>query len=556
MDRQEVLFIKNMGLSFEEFKSSEFNMLVPFKTPKKLSNLMSELSDEEIYNRVIYSVYNSVNALINSVVSLVAKKVDYNVEQFKNAIGDDRYQLLKKSMFHEVNNRYTNNAIPEVNSRLTLLGGSAQVLGTQREFVFAEQHLNPIAAKLLYDGEWDSLGVEIVKGLDKLSGFISTTDFDKVNEDIKGFKKTVETKTEQIDTDIRNLKLSAERMPSSMEWAEIRKNIQMDKVQANQILDNINKIEQLEAERTRLENALNQEIEAFSTFKRNYEEQYTNTLQSINEVRAADEEKWNSIYPKLTLWKENIDLKIEEVYDGLFGSDDYAEGEPEPGFLKQVEEKFKELVQNIEELKNAKPSKESITALFKMATRMREELDSHPWNSDIMDLSETVNEMGTTLPWAINTTEQEQFTGEYLDGFPVYKKLVKYETEWSNDTPSTLIAGVKDLVNIEGSFSAYSSTDEPQNRKQFPILQISHAAIGAQGDYFYVENNELKFKAGQKTPYIYREAVDKIAINVVIKYTKSTDTQLTIWDRASNHRDPISPSEYAILVARFKNSSR
>ncbi|WP_324673334.1 hypothetical protein U5U50_01700 [Mycoplasma sp. 888] len=527
MDKKELLFIQNMGLSFEEFKNSEFNMLVPFKTPKKLSKLMSNLDDEQIYNKVIYSVYNSVNALINSVVSLVAKKVDYKVEQFKNAIGDDRFELLKKAMFHEVNNRYTNNAIPEVNSRLTLLGNSTQLLGTQREFVFAEQHLNPIAAKLLYDGEWDSLGVEIIKGLDKISGFASSTDLNKVNEDIKGFKNTVETKTEQIDIDIRNLKLSAKRIPSSMELEEIRKNIQMDKVQASQILDNSTKITSLEEQTTSIKSEIQKlKEQAKEIPSKQFIEEVKNNIE-LDKIQAG---KILDNDAKITnLEQETTTLKSE---------------------IQKSKEETKKMEQNVSLAFDNQ--KLRIDELYGIVTA--EDVEDIETNPGLLQLVDFVKKI---IKPSVNITEEEQFTGEFLEGYPIYKKLIResYNDADIDDNPSvvTLFSGVKDLINIEGSFVVEYKGES--KIMEWPIFELTHAQttilnIENRG-WFRVEDGNLVFDLKGKTSDIFNKQITNITINTIIKYTKLSDEGNKLWDK--NKKVSISPNEYIDALTKLLN---
>ncbi|MHA3802160.1 hypothetical protein [Mycoplasma sp. VS30B] len=164
---KDIEFLQQLNLDFESFKNSPFNMLKPFKIPKKLKTLMVEATEEEIYNTVLYSVYNACNSLINNVINIVKMKLENKADKFKECVGSERVELLSKAVFHEINYRFTTATTPELFNKLSVASNNIQVLGTPRDFYLAEQHLNPIARNFLEDGEWNLLGVELGKAYEK-----------------------------------------------------------------------------------------------------------------------------------------------------------------------------------------------------------------------------------------------------------------------------------------------------------------------------------------------------------------------------------------------------
>ncbi|MHA0272828.1 hypothetical protein ACXYFN_02190 [Mycoplasma sp. 48589B] len=164
---KDIEFLQQLNLDFESFKNSPFNMLKPFKIPKKLKTLMVEATEEEIYNTVLYSVYNACNSLINNVINIVKMKLENKADKFKECVGSERVELLSKAIFHEINYRFTTATTPELFNKLSVASNNIQVLGTPRDFYLAEQHLNPIARNFLEDGEWNLLGVELGKAYEK-----------------------------------------------------------------------------------------------------------------------------------------------------------------------------------------------------------------------------------------------------------------------------------------------------------------------------------------------------------------------------------------------------
>ncbi|MHA3786067.1 zinc ribbon domain-containing protein [Mycoplasma sp. Z244C] len=164
---KDIEFLQQLNLDFESFKNSPFNMLKPFKIPKKLKTLMVEATEEEIYNTVLYSVYNACNSLINNVINIVKMKLENKADKFKECVGSERVELLSKAIFHEINYRFTTATTPELFNKLSVASNNIQVLGAPRDFYLAEQHLNPIARNFLEDGEWNLLGVELGKAYEK-----------------------------------------------------------------------------------------------------------------------------------------------------------------------------------------------------------------------------------------------------------------------------------------------------------------------------------------------------------------------------------------------------
>ncbi|WP_416754788.1 hypothetical protein ACM0JF_01050 [Mycoplasma sp. 654] len=167
MAQKEISFLSDLGINFQAFQESEFNTQKPFKIPKKIYSIMPSASNEEIFTKTLFSVYNSCNALINNVINLLAIKLDYDAAKFIEAAGQERITLFKSAIFNEVNYRFTTQTTPELFNRLTIAPNNAQILGTPRDFYLAEQYLNPIAKKFLEDCEWDRLGVELGEAYNK-----------------------------------------------------------------------------------------------------------------------------------------------------------------------------------------------------------------------------------------------------------------------------------------------------------------------------------------------------------------------------------------------------
>ncbi|WLP85244.1 hypothetical protein [Mycoplasma seminis] len=207
---KELLFLESIGLTFEEFKKSPFNTQNPFKVPNKLKKLMSEADDAEAFQSVLFSVYNAANALINNVINILLMKLEWNTEKFTETVGRDRVELLKKSLFHEVNYRFTNTTFPELANRSSIYANNTQILGSGRDFFFAEQQLNPVSYKFLEDGEWNLVDVEFGASIEKfiqlqenLSSIISQT-VSEIEKTSKNLFNDLEHKSNKLINDMNS----------------------------------------------------------------------------------------------------------------------------------------------------------------------------------------------------------------------------------------------------------------------------------------------------------------------------------------------------------------
>lgn len=107
---------------------------------------------------------------------------------------------------------------------------------------------------------------------------------------------------------------------------------------------------------------------------------------------------------------------------------------------------------------------------------------------------------------------EEQVIGKWIDGKPLYRKVLTTSTPSNLNVTTTILA--LDTTNIIQKFDGYIIYPEGTKNQHIPLnMTISNVVF----HYTYSKNNELRMKLSTESSYISKNCV------IILEYTKTTD---------------------------------
>ncbi|VEU75965.1 hypothetical protein [Mycoplasmopsis columboralis] len=145
------------GITLEQYLASPLNTTGAFEVPKIIQKANARLSNEDIFNKLAYSVYVACDVYTGFKSSGILEKLNYDYEEYKNKVGAKRVAIFIDAVFYELNVRLKSGQFPEFSNLLTLVASNVQVYGNTRDFALFGDYLNKQTQQMLYNAGWTSL---------------------------------------------------------------------------------------------------------------------------------------------------------------------------------------------------------------------------------------------------------------------------------------------------------------------------------------------------------------------------------------------------------------
>ncbi|MBZ4203404.1 hypothetical protein [Mycoplasma tauri] len=229
--------LKKLNFSIEEFKE-KYWFSQEIKIPLIFKRFNEEITEIDFFNKIIFSIFNAADLLINQKMSYFLDK-ELSYEEIERIIGEKRINNFKQAVYVEFKNRLASNKWPEFSSEQNLLSSNFSVVGSGRDFSALNSFLTPEAIAFLSVPDWSFINLNIDYDKDDIQ---EKTNIMVMLNEINSIKTNTENTIEPIKRDIKTQHAKNQEYDNKFKELETFKNltssIWADNTRKNQEYDN------------------------------------------------------------------------------------------------------------------------------------------------------------------------------------------------------------------------------------------------------------------------------------------------------------------------------
>ncbi|WP_036464404.1 hypothetical protein [Mycoplasmopsis sturni] len=500
-------FLTLFKVDYDRFINHPICSTQSFPIPERIKKANSNITAKQWYTTVAYAVFVACDTATHFRASALMNEVGNDFNKWAEKIGSIRADKFQEAIFFEINTRANSNQYPEFSKLITLVPNGLQIYGDSRDYNTFSDYLNPQTIAMIKNLEWDRIDTVGSAFLPDTWKAITVDQFEEIKEALNSTTNIQDQKIETIGERIIAHDNRFNRVESTLDF-----NYKNQLANFNNLTQKANELQNTSTEQTDKINQLKEKLEALNNSTNGYQEQINSANQKIEE--AKQEASWqvgeirslaevnttelNSVKEKV----DNLSEKIENLEVDFNAHKEASEAE----------------LHNIEALANA--NKNDIDTLKINVTNLGNQTPAIPENlneqinqlrEQIQNLSNSSNNQNISINIPKNLVEnQDIFTGNYLEGYPIYARLFKGRIP--NSRTVVLLRNVRNLIDYFGTIK--------RNRiEQYHIIQTMEKTDASHISPVFQDGSNVSYYS-KNSNYSNQNYI------LVIYFTKNTDTPI------------------------------